>query len=70
MLSLVDRPLLRVLVRSTFERHGSSRAIISCGYIRTRSRRRSAPGHDGCSLEYAIEGEPLGQAVLIGFAGA
>ena len=68
MLPLVDRPLLAY----TFEhlaRHDVERAVISCGYLPDQIEEGFGTHHDGLSLEYAIEDEPLGTGGAIGFAG-
>jgi mannose-1-phosphate guanylyltransferase len=68
MLPLVDRPLLAY----TFEhlaRHGVERSIISCGYLPDQIEAVFGHGHDGMTLEYAVEDEPLGTGGAIGFAG-
>src|SRR4029077_16944458 len=68
MLPLVDRPLLAY----TFEhlaRHGVERSIISCGYLPDPIQDVLGASHDGMSLEYAVEEEPLGTGGAIGFAG-
>jgi mannose-1-phosphate guanylyltransferase len=68
MLPLVDRPLLAY----TFEhlaRHGVERAIVSCGYLPDQIESSFGVEHDGLTLEYAIEDEPLGTGGAIGFAG-
>jgi mannose-1-phosphate guanylyltransferase len=68
MLPLVDRPLLAY----TFEhlaRHGVERAIVSCGYLPDQIEASFGVEHDGMSLEYAVEDEPLGTGGAIGFAG-
>jgi mannose-1-phosphate guanylyltransferase len=68
MLPLVDRPLLAY----TFEhlaRHGVERAIVSCGYLPDQIEASFGVEHDGMTLEYAVEDEPLGTGGAIGFAG-
>jgi len=68
MLPLVDRPLLAY----TFEhlaRHGVDRSIISCGSLPDQIQDVFGSSHDGMSLEYAVEEEPLGTGGAIGFAG-
>jgi mannose-1-phosphate guanylyltransferase len=68
MLPLVDRPLLAY----TFEhlaRHGVERAIVSCGYLPDQIEASFGVEHEGMSLEYAVEDEPLGTGGAIGFAG-
>jgi mannose-1-phosphate guanylyltransferase len=67
MLPLVDRPLLAY----TFEhlaRHGVGRAIVSCGYLPDQIESSFGGEHDGMTLEYAVEDEPLGTGGAIGFA--
>ena len=59
MLPIVDRPLLAY----TFEhlaRHGVEHAVISCGYLPDQIEAGFGTHHDGLSLEYAVEDEPLG----------
>jgi mannose-1-phosphate guanylyltransferase len=68
MLPRVDRPLLAY----TFEhlaRHGVERAIVSCGYLPDQIEASFGVEHDGMTLEYAVEDEPLGTGGAIGFAG-
>lgn len=68
MLPLVDRPLLAY----TFEhlaRHGVERAIVSCGYLPDQIEAGFGARHDGLSLQYAVEDEPLGTGGAIGYAG-
>ena len=68
MLPLVDRPLLAY----TFEHlagHGVERSIVSCGYLPDQIESVFGDSHDGMSLSYAIEDEPLGTGGAIGFAG-
>jgi mannose-1-phosphate guanylyltransferase len=68
MLPLVDRPLLAY----TFEhlaRYGVERSIISCGYLPDQIESTFGESHDGMSLAYAVEDEPLGTGGAIGFAG-
>jgi mannose-1-phosphate guanylyltransferase len=68
MLPLVDRPLLAY----TFEHlaaHGVERSIVSCGYLPDQIEAVFGGEHDGMTLEYAVEDEPLGTGGAIGFAG-
>jgi mannose-1-phosphate guanylyltransferase len=68
MLPLVDRPLLAY----TFEhlaRHGVDRSIISCGYLPDQIQAGFGAAHDGMTLEYVVEDEPLGTGGGIAYAG-
>ena len=68
MLPLVDRPLLAY----TFEHlpdMASTRAVVSCGYLPDQIESAFGDSHDGLSLAYAVEDEPLGTGGGIGFAG-
>jgi mannose-1-phosphate guanylyltransferase len=68
MLPLVDRPLLAY----TFEhlaRYGVERSIISCGYLPDQIEVGFGAEHDGMTLEYAVEDDPLGTGGAIAFAG-
>jgi len=68
MLPLVDRPLLAY----TFEhlaRHGVDRSIVSCGYLPDQIQAGFGDAHDGMTLEYVVEDEPLGTGGGIAYAG-
>jgi mannose-1-phosphate guanylyltransferase len=67
MLAIVDRPLLAY----TFEhlaRNGTTRAILSCGYLPDQLRAHFGDRYDALSLEYAVEDEPLDSGGGIAFA--
>jgi mannose-1-phosphate guanylyltransferase len=68
MLAMVDRPLLAY----TFEhlaRHGTTRAILSCGYLPDQLRAHFGDHYGALSLEYAVEDEPLDSGGGIAYAG-
>ena len=68
MLPLVDRPLLAYTLEH-LARNGVERSIISCGYLPDQIESTFGDSHDGMSLAYAVEDEPLGTGGAIGFAG-
>jgi mannose-1-phosphate guanylyltransferase len=68
MLPLVDRPLLAYTLEH-LARHGVERAVVSCGYLPDQIEAGFGTQHEGLSLEYAVEDEPLGTGGAIGFAG-